>query len=249
MPEKSLRKDYYKTSGIVSFYVVASNTFSVGQCVRINNSGVWVLAQANNGDNLAQGIIIERDANSFTVAVSGPIVLSTAQWDAVAGTSGGLIPGTKYYLSASIPGSISNIEPVVNQIVLQAVSNTTGFLLGFITIGAAENTNIGPQNPITLNLNNTNTVINLANYATTSFRILNPAQISLLNGINGMWYTFVIKSDGAYSFTSEIRFPLDNSQPNVSASGKVDIYSMHCVVSGGITRYIATFGFQYTDLL
>jgi hypothetical protein len=249
MPDKSLRKDYYKTSGIVSFYVVGTNTFSIGQCVRISNTGAWVLAQADSGDNLAQGIIIDRDSTSFTVAVSGPMVLSTAQWDAVAGTSGGLIPGVKYYLSASVPGAITSIQPVINQVVLQAVTSTTALLLSFITIGAAENTNIGPQNPVSLNLNNLTTTINLANYATTSFRITNPAQISLINGINGMWYTFVIKSDGAYSFTSEVRFPLGQSSPNVSAVGDVDVYSMHCVVNGGTTKFIATYGFGFTSVL
>jgi hypothetical protein len=246
---KSLRKDYYKIGGVVSFFVALANSFSPGQCVRIDESGNWVLAQANTVNNLAQGIVIERDDESFTVAVSGPMALSTAQWDAVAGTSGGLIPGTKYYLSASVAGTITSIQPINNQIVLQAVSSTTVMLLGFITAGIVENTNITPLNPVTLNLNNTNSTINLANYNTSSFRILNPAQINLTNGLNGMWYTFVIKSDGAYSFGSEIRFPLGQSTPNVSANGDVDIYSMHCIVANGVTRYIATYGFQYTNVL
>jgi hypothetical protein len=241
MPDKSLRKDYYKTSGIVSFYVVATNSFSVGQCVRIDNTGTWVLAVADSVENLAQGIVIERDSTSFTVAVSGPIVLSTVQWDAVAGTSGGLTPGAKYYLSASTAGTITNIEPGTSQTILQAVTSTTALLLGFITAGIVEDSNITPTNPISLNLNNTNTTINLANYSTSSFRITNPAQITLTNGVNGVTYTFVITSDGAYSF-SGIEFPYGQTIPNVSASGQTDIYTIHCIVNGGTTRYIANFG-------
>lgn len=126
---KSLRKDYYKTSGIVSQYVVANNSFSVGQAIRINTStGAWTLAQADSTSNFAQGIVLEADASSFLVAFSGPIVLSTAQWDAVAGTTGGLAAGTKYYLSSSVAGTITATAPANSQVVAQAVSTTTAVI-------------------------------------------------------------------------------------------------------------------------
>jgi hypothetical protein len=134
---KSLRKDYYKTSGIVSQYVVANNSFSVGQPIRINTStGAWTLAQADSTSNYAQGLVFEQDASSFTVVFSGPIVLSTAQWDAVAGTTGGLTAGTKYYLSSSSAGTLTNVAPSNAQVVVQAVSSTTAVVLSEATTGS-----------------------------------------------------------------------------------------------------------------
>jgi hypothetical protein len=105
------------------------------------------------------------------------------------------------------------------------------------------------NNPVTLNLENSNSTINLSLYKTTSFRIKNPAQITLSNGTNGVWYTFVIVSDGSYSFTSEIRFPLNNSQPVASASGSVDVYSFHCVNTTSGLKYLATFAYDYSEVV
>lgn len=45
------------------------------------------------------------------VQTDGPIVGTTAQWDAVAGTSGGLAAGTNYYLSAATAGRITSTPP------------------------------------------------------------------------------------------------------------------------------------------
>lgn len=42
---------------------------------------------------------------------SGVLVATTAQWDAVAGTTGGLAFGTKYFLDPSNPGKITSSVP------------------------------------------------------------------------------------------------------------------------------------------
>lgn len=42
---------------------------------------------------------------------AGPLTLTTAQWDAVTGGSGGLTPGAPYYLSAATAGRITATAP------------------------------------------------------------------------------------------------------------------------------------------
>lgn len=48
---------------------------------------------------------------SGAVAVSGVLTATTTQWDAVAGTTGGLIFGTRYYLSAGTAGLLTATAP------------------------------------------------------------------------------------------------------------------------------------------
>ena len=103
------------------------------------------------------------------------------------------------------------------------------------------------ENPETLDLSNSPSTIDFSQYSTTSFRIKNPAQITLTSGTNGTWYTLAIVSDGNYSFTSETRFPLGNAQP-VPSSGTVDLYSFHCIDTVSGTRYLATFAYDYTGV-
>ena len=43
---------------------------------------------------------------------SGPVTLTPAEWDAVAGTTGGLTPGAYYYLSAATAGHLTDTAPV-----------------------------------------------------------------------------------------------------------------------------------------
>lgn len=46
------------------------------------------------------------------VQLDGPLHLTTAQWDAVTGGSGGLVAGTPYYLSADVEGLITDVIPI-----------------------------------------------------------------------------------------------------------------------------------------
>ena len=103
------------------------------------------------------------------------------------------------------------------------------------------------ENPETLDLSNSPSTIDFSQYSTTSFRIKNPAQITLTSGTNGVWYTLAIVSDGNYSFTSETRFPLNNAQP-VPSSGTVDLYTFHCIDTVSGTRYLATFAYDYSGV-
>ena len=104
------------------------------------------------------------------------------------------------------------------------------------------------ESPETIDLSNSNTTIDLSAYSTTSLRLKNPAQITLSNGTDGVWYTLAIVSDGTYSFTSEVRFPLNNAQPIPSSSDRIDIYSLHCINTTGGLKYLATFAYDYSGV-
>lgn len=55
-----------------------------------------------------------------TVQSSGSLALTTAQWDAVAGTTGGLSFGTVYYLDPTTAGKITSTAPsTVSQYVVR----------------------------------------------------------------------------------------------------------------------------------
>jgi hypothetical protein len=88
-------------------------------------------AQANAaGTKDVVGLMLDTPAAAGTgfVAMSGPVTLTTAQWDAVFGTSGGLTKGTRYYLSATTAGQGTSTAPsTVGQYVVElgiAISTT-----------------------------------------------------------------------------------------------------------------------------
>ena len=67
-------------------------------------------------------------AASGYIAVSGVLTATTAQWDAVAGTTGGLVFNTNYFLDPANPGKITSTPPTtVGQVVSKigkAISTT-----------------------------------------------------------------------------------------------------------------------------
>jgi hypothetical protein len=72
------------------------------------------------------------DGETGRIITGGPIALSLAQWDALTGDSGGLVPGDWYYVSADTPGGLTSTPPDPNTdagdfvaAVGQALSETT----------------------------------------------------------------------------------------------------------------------------
>lgn len=45
------------------------------------------------------------------IQYAGPVTLTTEEWDAVTGESGGLQPGSTYYVSDTTPGQITFVRP------------------------------------------------------------------------------------------------------------------------------------------
>lgn len=58
-------------------------------------------------------------AATGTIQVNGVLALTTGEWDALAGTTGGLTAGTTYYLSAATAGLLTATAPsTVSQLVV-----------------------------------------------------------------------------------------------------------------------------------
>ena len=85
------------------------------------------LAAANDvNKSNALGVVV-RFAASGAPAITrfaGPVELTTAEWDTIAGTSGGLVTNTRYYLSAT-PGHLHNTPGAVTVPIGVATSPTT----------------------------------------------------------------------------------------------------------------------------
>ena len=58
------------------------------------------------------------DGDHVRVTYVGPVQLSAAEWDAIAGTSGGLAALTPYYLSAATAGHITSTKPTSTNLVV-----------------------------------------------------------------------------------------------------------------------------------
>ena len=105
--------------------------------------------------------------------------------------------------------------------------------------------NLNGGNVQTVNrANATSGDINLSTFTTNTFKIENPGYINLVNGVEGRYYSLMIVSDGAYTFGTNCRFPLANTQPIPSTSGQVDMYSFICVNG----KFLATFAYGYTGV-
>lgn len=63
-----------------------------------------------------------------TILISGILSATTGQWDAIAGTTGGLTAGTRYFLSAATSGLLTSTPPnAVGQYIVEvgiAISTT-----------------------------------------------------------------------------------------------------------------------------
>lgn len=101
-----------------------ATTVVAGTPVYISASGAFMKAKA---DALATGWTIGITKEDIVsggiggVHLDGSIELTTAQWDAVAGSTGGLAFNVPYYLSAASAGRLSVTVPNVNSHVVQLV--------------------------------------------------------------------------------------------------------------------------------
>jgi len=91
-----------------------ASAFIVGNVVYSSAAGTVKKAQANAlGTSYVVGLTLTATAaaGSATIQSDGVVTLSTGQWDAVAGTTGGLAFGTVYYLSAATAGLLTATAP------------------------------------------------------------------------------------------------------------------------------------------
>jgi hypothetical protein len=159
-----------------------AGTIVIGQPVYVKSNGNIDLAQADDA-NTAQVIgLVFDDAIPSTglgaVAVGGALTATTAEWDIVAGTTGGLTPGAIYYLSVAgkltetPPSSIGEyvtqvgyaISPTVliieiEPISLRSVNTPVGFLALEDVTSGQYNTGIGYNTGRGITTGDYNTII------------------------------------------------------------------------------------------
>lgn len=87
----------------------------IGSVVYVSAADTFQLAQANAAAPAkAYGVVYDASiagAASGSVATDGLITATTGEWDAVAGTVGGLTAGVDYFLSAAIAGRLTSTPP------------------------------------------------------------------------------------------------------------------------------------------
>lgn len=110
----------------------ATSTTVAGQAVYPDGAGTVDLNRANaTGTCKAVGVATEDIASSASgqIQTNGIVTLTTGQWDAVTGDSGGLTPGAYYFSSAATAGMLTTTAPTtVGQLVQkigQAISTVS----------------------------------------------------------------------------------------------------------------------------
>ena len=102
--------------------LVATATLIAGNAVYADGAGSVDKARANaTGTSLCRGLAKEAitAAASGTIQTNGALSLTTGEWDAVAGTTGGLTAGTTYYVSPCTAGLLTATCPTsVGQLVI-----------------------------------------------------------------------------------------------------------------------------------
>lgn len=108
-------------------------TMAIGVVVYSDSSGTFQLA---NGAAVATSLVVGLNTASVvsggtaTIATEGQITLTTGQWDAIAGTSGGLVYGTNYYVSSTTPGNLTSTLPTSGYVTrLGAATSTTTLII------------------------------------------------------------------------------------------------------------------------
>jgi hypothetical protein len=107
--------DYISAEQIPQFTNGNASPIVIGTPVYVSADDTVDKAKADaSGTVEAVGLVADPSisaASSGGIQVDGVFTASTAQWDAVAGTTGGLTADTIYYLSATTPGAITATAP------------------------------------------------------------------------------------------------------------------------------------------
>ena len=91
-----------------------SATILIGGTVYISAANTVKYAKADDEVTKNAIALCTADIDSSeigVVQVDGRLTLTIAQWDIATGDTGGLVPGTSYFLSEAVAGRISKIAP------------------------------------------------------------------------------------------------------------------------------------------
>ena len=117
-------------SSLIHSFSQAAPTLVIGNPVYYDGTD-WQKAQANANTTVAIGLISEAAAPDYKVQYGGSITLTTGQWDALTGGSGGLIPGTTYYTDPDTAGALTDVVPAIANPVIFAISATEAFVVPY----------------------------------------------------------------------------------------------------------------------
>ena len=130
----------FDTGGGASINFTTNTDFPLGSPIYFTSSGTWSLAQADFETTLVHYVVSQKTGSapiSYTAITNGELTLTTGQWDLITNQSGGLTPGSTYYLSSFTAGKISRNVGLIYSPVLRGISSTKAFVS--LSINSIEN--------------------------------------------------------------------------------------------------------------
>lgn len=118
----------------------ADTAIAAGAVIRPTGNNLCGLAEADSDPHAALVAVAIRPTAVGDRCVAryvGPVTLTAAQWDAIAGTSGGLTAGTVYYLSRVTAGHIVAGAPGVIDVIIGVAISTTTLMVNPVLSGAS----------------------------------------------------------------------------------------------------------------
>ena len=105
----------------------AAHGFVVGNLIYASTTtDTWAKAKSDGVTTAANAIVTAvTDSGNFTYRAVGQLVLTTGQWDAVTGQSGGLTAGNYYWLSSTTAGNLALTGVGVNTQSIGKATNPT----------------------------------------------------------------------------------------------------------------------------
>jgi len=108
---------------------VQGTAISVGQVVYADATGIKLARSDAEATRKIVGIVSDisiTNTGTGNIATSGALTATTAQWDAVTGSTGGLVPNTTYWLSGVTAGALTSAAPATGwvQPVGKAITST-----------------------------------------------------------------------------------------------------------------------------
>lgn len=122
--------DRIQTPGVFEKLNANAGAINIGQPVYVTAAGSVDLAKADAAATKdVLGLVADTTilaANSGAIQSEGLITATTGEWDAVTGDTGGLTPGSWYYLNEGTAGMLTKTVPSTGWVckVGQAVSTT-----------------------------------------------------------------------------------------------------------------------------
>jgi hypothetical protein len=111
---------------VISLSNESGGSIAIGRAVYSSDDGEVDLAQANaSGTKDVVGLVADTsiaDTAAGSIATAGTLTATTGQWDSVTGQTGGLTPGSKYYLSNATPGALTSSAPSTGFVLLVGIA-------------------------------------------------------------------------------------------------------------------------------